>query len=48
MRSLLGKLLLSWFCLLDALLELSDTSTGIENALFAGIEGMADRADFNE
>ena len=48
MRSLLEKLLLGWLGLLNTLLELGDTSTGIEDALLAGIEGVADRADFNE
>ena len=48
MRSLLEKLLLVWFRLLDTLLELGNTSTGIKDALLAGIEGVADRANFNE
>ena len=48
MRSLLEKLLLCRFRLLDTLLELGNTSTGIKDALLAGVERMADRADFNE
>ena len=45
-RPLLGKLL-SVF-LLEPLFELSDATAGIKDALFAGVERVADRADFNE
>ena len=48
MRSLLVKLLLGWLSFLNTLLEFSDTSTCIEDALLAGVERVADRADFNE
>ncbi len=48
MRSRLEKLLLSWFCFLNTLLEFRYAATGIEDALLAGIKRMADRADFNE
>jgi hypothetical protein len=47
LRSLVGKLFV--FCgLLETLFEFSDAATGIENSLLAGVERVADRADFNE
>ena len=47
--SLLSGLLCALCCaLLHALFKSGDTTTGIEDALLAGVERMADRANFNE
>jgi hypothetical protein len=46
-RSLLGKLLLV-LLLLETLFELSYASTGIEDALLAGVKRVAHGAHFNE